>query len=1390
METDNDKSLPIPLTNTNNAKNVHLALLYQQRKKKENTKAQIIVSKIDAISDYYSDNVKANPTLQQEIKKYFQNPLGYRKAVLYNYLDEVRVMNKIINQGRRAMENNEYFLELKYANTHAYFGFKDFKNYGTTITLTTDQPINLLRYSNIEHQKLFSKLDVDMHTGVSEYTINLVGLSIGPFVDGPIQCVKKENILDIRGLPIRYMKNGSVVTKTTENGYTAFLKIIKHFYINTITIATEPNIHLVHDFSEVVRLNPNIVSKIICWTYDINKDEYKMNTYENIGSFNFQEIIKYMNSTIYDKIIEMLDKKLKLLIKNHSNLSQSKMEIMIQLYSVANRLFLNQNEKREMLVKEYLQNKILEASKIVPINESDKITMPEYIPVKDTSVFKIDIDMINPLHPQNYVKLEAYSEKKFDQSILAKQETKCQHENEWSELDRLRSENLNRYNQKVSEFIEKFAVETSELDFVCKICGQLIPLKQYVQDGSYDNNTQKFVTAYTPPDIALEDINEYKKYPITIKYLDGLINRISLITGTNMLVGPNTQIKQRRKALVKNIIDIIIKHNMVNIKKNIPDEERLDFYSKKFNIDKDLDSIFFFELEDSIFNFVPNATNNADLNRLKFYNVLLYFMLIFITELNGAQISLMSTDKIANIYTYLKYGPKLFGNLLIKKNINDMETTPITNYPVLCYLIFLLSYYLVKYGLWKHPGASNKTFNPVVLKIIINSFVDLFNSVSIDAGKMPNDYVYLLTSSKLYSQLNNTFKNNDIINVLKQNHIKYDSDRTQVATTLPVVKDQVGSYPIKNPIQIKLKPRKIPTFKISSGIIFENMDSTMFKIQKTNTDITNCPNGAYHHWISKGTDIQCKICGEKGEDVNGDVIRFIETYYYQMSKIAARRCIRGTIHDFVGKDGKFVCTICGRTMGDKYTNKELDELAINLNTIENNNIQKMLEQIATQQKNAELMDRDDETIAKTLLNNFQQENGDKIYGQMTILINKLIILLETMLGSDINLDIDKYPVYLKDNVYIIDHSYDGSKFAEPIIVNEKDNRIILKENHPFFKKDVYYYTDNRTQIDVFYDAVTLKLLGYKEKHKEYVIVNKGNNYLRINASIQNRLLTIGYSTKYIDIGEIFIRQSKDYTDPNENYFNIMDNLIRDHIFRIKSIIDKLSSLLFKVKNYQSESETENPPMLLNTTQNINKIISKYSKLIPKFKLGENDEAFEDWQVIRNMFIYQPIDWIKTNVRPTDNMYVNSDLINYYDTCSSIMIYYLVDQLIKILESNTERVIKVGVSQMYIEIINYVYDLYNMDRYKNSLDLKRFDYILNGSDVMVDILRRGQGLIQSQELEQQLDEATPDITELEREDVTEDTLEDIKEEAEALDIDADYYGEEDEDNAGAGGDYDE
>lgn len=1393
VERDSNAPLPVNLSNSN-AKNVQLALLYQQRKKKENTKAHLVVTKLDAITELYSENL--NPEAKKEILRYFQGPLSSRKAVLHNYLEELKILSKILKQGRKTIENNEYFLELTQIINHAYFNFENFKEYGTNITLINETPINMIRYSNIENKEYQPRLYLDIRTGVFEELVNVVGMSIGPFNDDPIQCVKKESLLNIRNLEIKYIKNGKTVSYKSENGFNMYNKIMKHFIINTIDIEQSNPLQeftLKNYFEEIRKLNPEIANKIIYWIFDHEKDEFKTDTFELTGSQNYRGIIKQMNSVIYDKTMNLLYRHLEKLINKYSDWKKSKIELLIRMYNDHNRLSLSQNEQDDLITKNYLKIKTKFESTIYQPKPDEMIQMPKYIPTYDNEIYKIKIDMSDPLDIREYTDLKEYANRSIDNKTISGLDLRCKHENEWNELRHLMKVNLNKYNEAATKFMDIYALETTELDFVCKICGQVLPVKQFVQDGTFDNNTQKFITAYVPLDIPLQEMNEYKKYPNIISYIDGKISQLSLITNTNMLVGNTAPVRQKRKGLVKNIIDIILKHSYINIRKNQSEDIRQDFFKKKFNIDVKLDIVYFFELSDNILENSQYVTDTEiSIRNLKRNNVLLYLIMMFITELNGTQIAMMFFNKIANIYTYLKYSSKLFGDILIRKNITDMETAPIIQYPVLCYLIYILSYYFIKYKLWHTEKENNKVYDPYYSKIIINSFVDLFNSISMDAGKHLDDYVYSLTVNKLYTQLNTVFKNNDIIDILKKNHINF-ADRTGISE-LPVhITDDFAKTPFLVGVDVVSKPSttKLLSMKISNGVEFFTEEILYPKVE-TFTDLTNCPVGSSHLWKAVDKDIICQICGEKNTEVHGNVDRTDAVYYYELNVIANRRCLSGSIHDFVEKDGKVVCAICSEGKDKQYTKKELDMLEENINKIEDVTINKLLEGIASVKTKEEREESLQEELINNLNTSYTKAVSGKIYGQYVSFVEKFVDKLENILGANTNLEDKKYPIYLKDDVYIIDHLYDGTVLVEPIIFLQKNNRILFREAHPFFKSDVYYYTDNKTQTDVFYQAITLNMIGYKQKHKDFVSVNNSNNYLKIIPSIQNRILIIGYKTKYIDITDKFDKNKLIYKDANENYFNILDNLIRDRILKIKSIVDKFSSIISKVRNFETsinveDAEAQERIASLKIAETMDKIVNKYGKSIKASDFKEDQRIFDDWNILRNKLVYQQVDWMGTIMRP-GSMYINSENINYYDTTSSLIIYYLLNRLDKLLESS-EKNTKITFAQMLVDIILYIYNLYNIDDFKNNPDIKRFNFILNGSNVLMDLLRQGQGLPKAKELDA-IFSAEPDL-----EDITEDILtadqqeelEDLKEEAEALDVEGDYYAEEDEDYGGDAGD---
>lgn len=1376
LAAENDKQIVIP-NPLNNAKNIQLALLYQQRKKKDNTKAQLIVNRLETISDLYSSNVNKEPGVKEEINKYFQTSLNYRKAVLCNYNEEVKVMTKIENHERNVRENNEYFLELKYINGHAYFNFKDLQRDGIYLILDKDFPLKLIRYSNIEYQKQFSKYLIDMRTVNNGETVNILGFTIGPFDKKVKQCIMKNQLIDLKNISITLPNNKTI---TGPNGYKSYIKILKYIYVDTIKIQIDDML-LFNDYSEIIKLNPDLNNKLIYWLFDIKTDTFTMNTYENIIPDNLQDNIKYMLANIYDKLNKYLLDKLFSIIYENIYLSYDLIFTIIYLFTQKYKLKLTENQRREILIKYFLKK--IEIAKVKPLQKKIvHLDRPEISQSKYESIAKIKINMINPLNIERFKELKKFNEK--TTSELNFLSNKCKHENEWKDIRKIRNKDLNKYNIDISAFITKYAIETLQMEFICKICGQILPIKQYVQDGSFNNETQQFITAYVPLDIPLEDYPEYNKFPNAIKFLDNLVSNMSLITNTNIFIGKQIETVRKRKALVKNILDILLKHNSTNLKTNM--KERATLFHTNFNINKDLDILFFFDITDNIFNFTISDTEiNSNINRLKFNNVLLYFILFFILELNVPQILTMYADKVVNVFNFLKYGHKFFETLMIKENINDTDTAPITNYPVLCYLLFNISYVLIKYKRWFYPNEENKNLNVIIQRIIINSFVDLFNSLALDFKKFPSDYIYSLTINKIYAQLHVIFNNNNIINILKTYHEKYNPDVKLI--TKPTNKNIIKIYYLDNPIKEPIKNHKIVSFKLSRGLQLDDSQNLLYHIIPNFTDITNCPKGDYkgdtHLWKNKGKSFECQHCGLYITEVNGNYNSDNDIFYFEMQKIAKKRCQSCELHKYILENNKSTCNLCNKDSDYKYSETELNELENNINNQNNKRILKIINKEKNAAQKILQQDLQNANLYGQIEAKFEKEFNKQLYGQTNKIFDKLISIMADLIGISTNLDNKLYPLYLKDNVYIIENNYTGIAFPKPLVFSQGENKIFFKENHPFFNVDVYYYIDNTAaQIEVYYDAITLKLIGYKEKHKNYITIKNSNIYLKINYSVYNKLLLLGYPTKYIEI------KNKDI-----DFYHLLDVLIIDHIVTSKAIVDKFSSIIFKIKNFSVPYVVEDEPLISTELDNL---IKKYSKQLDKLNFGKYENVnepiggkdtllFDSWNNIRNLFTYKKVTWKDTNVKAPENKYINTNVINYYDVSSNIIFNFLTDQLIYLIDINHAKTEKITIIQIFIDIINYIYNLYNTDAFKDEHEIKRFNYLIYGSDLLIDLLKKGQGLNESKKMEEELKYSESEINDIDKVELDPEELEDIKEEAEALDVENSYEDDEDEISADSG-----
>lgn len=1381
INIEQDKSLTVPI-GKDNARNIRFALMKQTKNKKENTKAQLIVNKVDVISEFYSPSVKQSPELYKEIKSFFQGPLAYRKAVLHNYLSEVYVMRKMQLQGKKVTESNEYYLELKYINQHAYFNFKDFQKYGTSVVrnaidtnnITSNiSPINTLRYSNIEFIDQHVLEEIDLRVIGQDDAVNITGLAFGPLIHGPLQCVTKENLIDIRNVNIIYYEEDKKELKTN-NGYEAFLKIIKHYYIGIIKLRTDPFLQLYLDINEVRKINPSILNKIIYWIYDVEQDKYDVTTYENIKSYNFQDKIKYMNANLADEINKMLRDKLIDLIRSNITLGSLQIDHLIELFIRTYRLSISPREKKKLFISEYLLRKPVLEPAIILVSDADRSKLPVYTQLKKITIYNVKIDMVNPTHPQLYIKPIITAEEKGPEVSGAKIEIRCRHEESWESVEKLKKVDLNKYNMAITQFIYEYANETTDGFFVCRVCSQLLSMREYVQDGKFDNSTEKYTTNYVPINIPLHEIKEYAKFTMAIKYVEGLLKKMNDFSKANMLVGDHPNMRVKRKTFVKNIIDIVDHHNNQNL--NMKNRIDTDTFYKMFGIDKSITSVFFFEFSDKIFNFSTEAgitTETVEINRLKLNNVVLYFLWVWISELNESQIILMNIDKIINIYSFEKHGKKLFEGLLLKKNINGKETVPILSYPILCYIIFVASYYFMKYGIWYYVSKT-KTLNQFNIKVIAHSLVELFNGFALKLNEMPNDYIYTVAMNKLYTHLNTIYKNSDIIDLLKKTQSRYGD---HVAPIEPVLGEKAKSKSTAELPVTKIGPvrRKLPTYRIGTGLMYDQLKEKAYHIISINTLVTNCPTGDFkgdfHNWTTRDTDIVCSKCGTVGKDIDLNNLTDLTdlSFYFNLAKIAQRRCIDCQAHEYIAtKSGEVKCTLCNKTKLSEYTEKELDKLSLNINEASTT---KMLKQIADVDKiNLEIEDFD-----KKALDIMTQliKSSKKITESVGVFINKL----ESFLDKNINLSTEANPSYLKDDVYVINHIYNGLPLETPVIFIQKDNKVQFKENQTFFKKDVFFYTSTSTGlIDVFYDAVTLQLIGYKENHKEYVTINKSANYLKIDQSVTNKFLNLGYEHSYINLS------LGGATLTEENKSQTLTSLVKIHIQTIKMIIDKISSIISKIKNFQPEREEMGVPFLSPDNKRVKLFVQKYANLLPNIQTGSSNTAFDDWNYIRDMFSYKKINWSKADIQFTDQTFIKSSSLNYYSDACDYMISFLVKQLIDILDSNPEKKDKKNIAMMYVELLAYIFELYNLDMTKNKHAVKRFEYILSGSEFMINLTKKGLGIISMEEiLEKEFgppEELLPEI--VSEPEQTEEEHEDAVYESEALDMETPYYMEEDED----------
>ncbi|MCJ7636833.1 MAG: hypothetical protein MUO21_05025, partial [Nitrososphaeraceae archaeon] len=607
-------------------------------------------NKIDNATELFSKNTKDNKKLEQNIEKIFYRPLSDRRAVLINNYEDIKIITKLQNQGRKAIENNEFYNDLINYVRYPYINFKDFKNSGFGIL--PEKTIEAIRSIDFE---LNSNKIVQTRVGHSERPINIIGFIVPSALAKDIKCFKKNELIDVRRIGVSSGKDDKKkITKNT-NGFIMTQKMIQR----------------------------NITSEgkkypFVYWIFDVNKDKVTQDVYDVGVKLDNSEYFKIVISKLHDNLMTIIGNHIiDYFDKNKKNATIQKFYKLIRKIN-NNIIVIPDNSK---LYNEL--ERIAYYDKIV--KEKDEYdTKDDEFPGLIGKVIKLPTYK-KPSHEKlPVIKLEKKIKRKVESSSSPLSQDEiissgaiCQHYITWDNIAALRKKNPNKFSELLFAFFQQYIDINHEDDYVCKSCGALVNLKNYVTVGTYDDDG-RFVSMNMIMPVDIEDMPGYEKYKASIKNIEKIVDRVASVSNIRTLTGTSTTIKNRIGKIVKDTIDLLLVHN-VRLK---------DIYKERsqkisvYGLNKDLSNLFVFELDNSIF--VYSSKDKDTYKPIKRNNILIYLTFLMILEISDSQLYFMTGDKVCNHYFFMKYGINWFEGIYIRKN-NQNTVSKITNYRVLCY---------------------------------------------------------------------------------------------------------------------------------------------------------------------------------------------------------------------------------------------------------------------------------------------------------------------------------------------------------------------------------------------------------------------------------------------------------------------------------------------------------------------------------------------------------------------------------------------------------------------------------------------------------------------------------------------------------------------------------
>lgn len=1322
-----------------------------QVKRKEDTKIRYLIHKIDSVVDLYSDLVKKDPELTKKIKRNFYIPLLNRKAILINHYEDLDIINKFLNQEKRSIENNEYFNDLMAFKSYPYINFKDFEKNGFSLILNkTHDVIRTISFQTQGDYKQNRKYHLQHRIGSKDMVINIVGF-IRPTNLLPLHCLQVKHVIDIRTLDVK-----------NKNGYDLFLRYLR---------ASELGLKK-HQSS-------------VYWIFNLDTDLVSIDTYEQTTKSTLQDQAKHVASMLYDDILNELYYKIIDTFDKTEDLELQKAYQMLDELESKTLVI-----PKKLTIFESIENKIYQSIiKITPEYDKkedimfgltgDVVKLPKYEFVDKSKVQLIQIDLTG---------ISEYSKEVEKEKI----EGICQHNITWDKISSLYKTDPSAYVTEMYYFNQQYVGENINHEYFCKSCGFQLSIKKFVIDGTFDDDKKSFITYSMPMDVPLEDIAEYEKYKIAIRNIDKLIEKIAIISNIPHLHGFSTTTRWRRKRVVKDVIDILIMNNQ-KLKNTFG--ERNKNKEALYNIGKDLSNLFVFTLENNVFVF--SSKDKDQYKPIKQNNVVAYITFLMLLDTSDSQVTFMGGDKkgLCNFAFFDKIFYQLFGDLKIRINSKG-ELALITNYKILCYMIYITGCSIIKYNIWyyNYPDQTKKKkYIPIIQKIFVNTIVDVINSILENASLPDSHYLYEIISTKMFKKLNSTFSNEELYNRFKnEGKISIAGEKKGYILTKSEAVPLSGKHEFikfENSFRIQCPTNtfKIPIYD-EEAIRYKH-----FNYQKLDrvSNLTNCPSGEFHNWKLRkqtegakshvydptDTDFICTVCGVKANEIEYDDVESKKIQqkfkYVRLQDLATRYCIiDGLFHQYIGTNkDENVCIKCNHSEKYIYSHEELDELEKKVEQakeIKNKEDYELNEKIK-EFKNEEISYNDKvvDFVIKAYNKSFDRENPFNF-------INELLDEIQTVIGDETGLGAD---TYLRANAYIIDHDHLGFPLEKNIVVTDKDNKIFMKSKHPFYKTDVIYYTSYKNKkIEIFYNAKTKILIGYKEENKNFVFNKKSDRKIIVNYSLFNKLRLMGYVSQIIDITDIY----DDMILGRENLEidkvlisnEIVNSIVRTRIDNLKRVIYDFEIIMYRIVNNYPDIISEEDDVYF--ASKFNSLVTKYRKQLYDIDLMDKNGkhlVFKHWKGVVRGITPQNLDSQQINIDVNEHKLINADIINKYDQNGNLVLYFIVVELSKLLKYNPTKATKLNIIYFIIEFINLMFDLFNEEKMMNNIDMKRFEYILK-SVTYIQEVEESSGMKEIEGIYEELRDEDEDKDELLIKNKNE-KMEDLREESEAIDMDGDY-----------------